>query len=159
MLRALNHPIRRRILGELGDRPASAREVACALGEQVSLVAYHLNQILAQECEVVTLVETVARQGTLEKFYALNPAFWGPSTSSEMVAGSPMVMPVEVDASALEEISEAQRDFRDRIAAVAESSRIRAGDRDRPTHLLVTGVLPLADGQRGYAPAPATSSS
>jgi DNA-binding transcriptional ArsR family regulator len=100
VLRALNHPVRRRILAELGDRPASARELARTLGEEVSLVAYHLNQILAQECGIVTLVETVARNGTLEKFY----------------------------------------------------------DLDRSTHLLLTGILALAEGEPSHQPVSAPSS-
>lgn len=76
VLRALNHPIRRRILRELGPRPASASALARRLGEDVSLISYHLNQVLANECEIVKLIETVARRGTLEKIYALNPEIW-----------------------------------------------------------------------------------
>lgn len=88
VLKALNHPIRRRILRALAERPGSASGLAGAFGEDVSLVAYHLNQVLAQECTVVTLVDTVARAGTLEKVYALNPAIWDAlRTSPELADG------------------------------------------------------------------------
>ncbi len=35
------------------------------------MVSYHLNQVLAKECGIVELVETVPRRGALEKIYRL----------------------------------------------------------------------------------------
>lgn len=95
VLRALNHPIRRRILRELGRRPASASALARSLGEDVSLISYHLSQVLAHECEIVKLIETVARRGTLEKTYALNPEIWDAlQTSPELTEGGYEFLPL-----------------------------------------------------------------
>lgn len=76
VLRAINHPLRRRILRELAERPGSASALAVAFGEDVSLVSYHLTQVLARECQVVQLIDTVARGGTLEKIYGFDPEIW-----------------------------------------------------------------------------------
>lgn len=71
VLRALNHPIRRRILRALVDEKASASALAKKLKLNLGLVSYHLNQVLAKECEVVELVEWVPRRGAVEKIYSL----------------------------------------------------------------------------------------
>lgn len=71
VLRALNHPIRRRILRALVDGSASASGLSKKLKLNLGLVSYHLNQVLAKECEVVELVEAVPRRGAMEKIYGL----------------------------------------------------------------------------------------
>jgi DNA-binding transcriptional ArsR family regulator len=71
ILRALNHPLRRRILRELVDRPASASVLARAFRMDLGIVSYHLNQVLAKQCKVVELVDTVPRRGSVEKIYRL----------------------------------------------------------------------------------------
>lgn len=70
-LRALAHPIRRRVLRTLVDGPGSATTISRALGLNLGVVSYHLNQVLAEECEVVELVESVPRRGAIEKVYRL----------------------------------------------------------------------------------------
>jgi len=86
VLRALNHPLRRRILRQLAERPGSAGTLARYFGEDVSLIAYHLSQVLAQECEVIKLVEKVPRRGTIEKIYAFNPEVWDALRASPELA-------------------------------------------------------------------------
>lgn len=71
ILRALNHPVRRCIIRELVDRPGSATTVSRALKIDLGIVSYHLNKVLARECKVVELVDTVPRRGSVEKFYCL----------------------------------------------------------------------------------------
>ncbi|HET9199041.1 MAG TPA: helix-turn-helix domain-containing protein [Solirubrobacterales bacterium] len=71
MLRALNHPIRRRILRALVDGAGSATTISQKTGMDLSLVSYHLSQVLAKECDIVELVDTVPRRGAVEKFYRL----------------------------------------------------------------------------------------
>lgn len=71
VLRALNHPIRRRILRALLDESKSASGLSKQLGVSLGLISYHLNQVLDRECEVVELVEMVPRRGAMEKFYRL----------------------------------------------------------------------------------------
>lgn len=71
VLRALNHPIRRRILRALVDGTGSATTISQKTGIELSLVSYHLSQVLAKECDIVELVETVPKRGALEKFYRL----------------------------------------------------------------------------------------
>ena len=71
VLRALNHPIRRRILRALVDDSGSATTIAQKTGMDLSVVSYHLSQVLAKECDIVELVDTVPRRGAVEKFYRL----------------------------------------------------------------------------------------
>jgi DNA-binding transcriptional ArsR family regulator len=71
VLRAMNHPIRRRILRALVDGTGSATTISQKTGMDLSLVSYHLSQVLAKECDIVELVDTVPRRGAVEKFYRL----------------------------------------------------------------------------------------
>jgi DNA-binding transcriptional ArsR family regulator len=71
VLHALGHPVRRQILRYLVRRNGSASAISKELDLDLSVVSYHLNQVLARECGVVELVETVERRGALEKIYAL----------------------------------------------------------------------------------------
>jgi DNA-binding transcriptional ArsR family regulator len=71
VLHALGHPVRRQILRSLVRRDGSASAISKELDLDLSVVSYHLNQVLARECEVVELVEAVERRGALEKIYAL----------------------------------------------------------------------------------------
>jgi DNA-binding transcriptional ArsR family regulator len=71
VLHALSHPVRRWILRSLVDEDGSASTISKKLDLNLGVVSYHLNQVLARECEVVELVETIQRRGALEKIYAL----------------------------------------------------------------------------------------
>jgi DNA-binding transcriptional ArsR family regulator len=71
VLRALNHPVRRRILRALVDGAGSATTISQKIGMELSIVSYHLSQVLAKECDIVELVDTVPRRGAVEKFYRL----------------------------------------------------------------------------------------
>jgi DNA-binding transcriptional ArsR family regulator len=71
VLRALNHPVRRRILRVLVEGSGSASTLSRELREDLGVVSYHLNQVLAKECDVVELVESIPRRGAIEKFYRL----------------------------------------------------------------------------------------
>jgi len=71
VLHALGHPVRRQILRSLVRRDGSASAISKELDLDLSIVSYHLNQVLARECGVVELVEAVERRGALEKIYAL----------------------------------------------------------------------------------------
>jgi DNA-binding transcriptional ArsR family regulator len=71
VLRVLNHPVRRGILRELVEGPGSATTLSRQLGEDLGLVSYHLNQVLAKDCEIVELVDSIPRRGAIEKVYRL----------------------------------------------------------------------------------------
>jgi DNA-binding transcriptional ArsR family regulator len=71
LIRALNHPIRRRILTALAHENGSAKSLSRDLREQLTAVSYHLNKVLDRECEVVELVDLVRKGGAWEKVYAL----------------------------------------------------------------------------------------
>jgi len=75
ILSALSHPIRRRILRALVDGPGSASALSRSFGVDVGVVSYHLNRVLAKQCEVVELVESVPRRGSMEKIYRLKGEF------------------------------------------------------------------------------------
>ncbi len=157
VLRALNHPLRRRILRELGSEPASASTLAKTFDEELGAVSYHLNQVLARECGVIELVETVARRGALEKIYGLNQAIWAEvSAVPELGGGGCDWFPVEVDPPTWLEICEARRDFQDRVAAAVAASRERSGrpdadERGRQMRRFIVGVaaFPTAESSEG----------
>jgi DNA-binding transcriptional ArsR family regulator len=71
VLRALGHPVRRRILRSLVDRDGSASTLSKEFRMDLGVVSYHLNQVLAKECGIVELVKVVPRRGAVEKFYGL----------------------------------------------------------------------------------------
>jgi DNA-binding transcriptional ArsR family regulator len=67
LVKALGHPLRQRILHELGDDPASPNELAERLGEPLGNVSYHV-KILA-ECKAIQLDRTAPVRGAVEHFY------------------------------------------------------------------------------------------
>jgi len=92
ILSAFGHPVRRRILLALVDGPASASVLARRFKMDLGIVSYHLTRVLAKQCGVVELVDTVPRRGSIEKFYELKveapldlPAAGEPGTWEEMV--------------------------------------------------------------------------
>jgi DNA-binding transcriptional ArsR family regulator len=72
LLRALGHPLRRGILGALEEGEGSASSLALKLGAPLSNTSYHLNRVLADDCQVVELVDSIPRRGAEEKVYRLN---------------------------------------------------------------------------------------
>lgn len=97
VLRALSHPVRRRILRALLDDRKSATTLSKQLKVSLGLVSYHLVQVLDKECEVVDLVETVPRRGAVEKFYRLKfqALTEGDSISGADAPGAPRDMSLE----------------------------------------------------------------
>jgi DNA-binding transcriptional ArsR family regulator len=97
VLRALNHPVRRRILRALLDGSASASMLSKQLKVKLGLVSYHLSQVLDKECELVDLVEMVPRRGAMEKFYRLRfqALTAGESIPGADVSGGPRNMSLE----------------------------------------------------------------
>jgi DNA-binding transcriptional ArsR family regulator len=71
VLRALNHPVRRRIMRVLVDGAGSATTISQELEMDLGVVSYHLSQVLGRECDIVELVDSVPRRGAIEKFYRL----------------------------------------------------------------------------------------
>ena len=71
VLHALGHPVRRQILRSLVRRDGSASSISKELELDLSVVSYHLNQVLSKECGLVEMVAAVERRGALEKRYAL----------------------------------------------------------------------------------------
>jgi DNA-binding transcriptional ArsR family regulator len=68
LLRALRHPLRRRILREMADGTAvSPRELSNRLRQPLSNVSYHV-RVLA-EGRAITLVGTRPARGSVQHFY------------------------------------------------------------------------------------------
>lgn len=65
--RAIAHPLRRQILGALGEREASPSALAERLGHSVGKVSYHVNRLV--ELGLAELVRTAPRRGATEHFY------------------------------------------------------------------------------------------
>ena len=170
ILRALNHPIRRQILRALADRPGSASSMAGAFERELGLVSYHLNRVLAKECDAVDLIEAVPRRGAIEKVYQLNAELWTDLSVEVKASGKDLEalspgecfleavealdadafaqlegsawdwFPVTVDSKAWKAIQAAKADFDKRV----EEAVVQSGERDKrengATHDVVVGV-------------------
>lgn len=168
VLRALSSPIRRRILRALVDESLSASKLSKMLDLGLGVVSYHLNQVLAKDCEVVELTGSIPRRGAIEKFYGLR--FQALTEADRRGDGGPEGMRrmsieecfiaaaaatdsdefrvlegsgwewflAEVDDEGWEEIRRAGIDFNRRVEAAVERSRKTAGD--GPSDVVVVGV-------------------
>lgn len=65
--RALNHPLRVRILAVLNERPASPKELSDILGEELSNVSYHTRELHKLDCVEVAKREQV--RGAMKTVY------------------------------------------------------------------------------------------
>lgn len=97
VLHALGHPIRRQILRSLVGADGSASSICRELELDLSVVSYHLNQVLAKECGVVEMVKAVERRGALEKIYALRFESLGGGDPFPRAAAAEGVRPMSVE--------------------------------------------------------------
>jgi DNA-binding transcriptional ArsR family regulator len=67
LARALNHPLRVRILAVLNERPASPKELAEILDEELSNVSYHTRELYRLDCIEVAKREQV--RGAMKTTY------------------------------------------------------------------------------------------
>jgi DNA-binding transcriptional ArsR family regulator len=68
LLIALRHPLRRRILREMGDgKTISPRELSDALRQPLGNVSYHVRVL--SDCAAITLVKTEPARGSVRHFY------------------------------------------------------------------------------------------
>jgi DNA-binding transcriptional ArsR family regulator len=65
--RALNHPLRVRILAVLNEHPASPKELSDILGEELSNVSYHTRELHKLDCVEVAKREQV--RGAMKTVY------------------------------------------------------------------------------------------
>jgi DNA-binding transcriptional ArsR family regulator len=170
ILRALNHPIRRWILRTLADHPGSASSLAREIGLELGVVSYHLNRVLAADCDAVELVDSIHRRGSIEKVYRLNGDLWtdlsavaktrrearqalspgecfleaveamDADTFARLEGSAWEWFPLAVDAKAWDEIQAARKAFNDRIEAVVEASRDREQRKGGAVLDVVVGV-------------------
>jgi hypothetical protein len=149
----------------LVDEDGSASTLAKKLQLNLGVASYHLNQVLAKECGLVELIDSVPRRGAIEKVYGLKlrtPTKKGQGQGSGLRMMSSeecfivAVAAMDADAFALlegsawewffarvdskgwSEICEARADFNRRAQAAVEESRARAGGSE--THDIVLGV-------------------
>jgi DNA-binding transcriptional ArsR family regulator len=174
VLRALNHPVRRRILRILVDGTGSASTLSREIKVDLGVVSYHLNQVLAKECEVVELVESIPRRGAIEKFYKLKfqALTEGDPVRKGDARDGPRRMSLEecfivavaaMDANAFEapgsawewflaqvdsegwgEICRASDEFGKRAREAVDGSRARAGDGDSRDVVVGAAIFPAA---------------
>lgn len=72
--KALNHPLRRGILLQFAKAPElAADDIAKAIGESVSNVAYHVKVLREAKPAFLLFARQEAVRGALKKFYTLNP--------------------------------------------------------------------------------------
>jgi DNA-binding transcriptional ArsR family regulator len=67
VVRALGHPLRRRVLSALGESIASPKELAAMLGTSIFDVSYHVRVL--RDLGLIRLVERVKRRGVYEHRY------------------------------------------------------------------------------------------
>jgi DNA-binding transcriptional ArsR family regulator len=69
LLAALRHPVRREMLLRAAeqDEPISPRDLAGQLGMPLSNVSYHARVLV--QCEMLKLVETKPKRGSIQHFY------------------------------------------------------------------------------------------
>jgi DNA-binding transcriptional ArsR family regulator len=92
ILSAFGHPVRRRILRQLAEGPASASVLSRSFKLDLGVVSYHLGQVLGKQLQVVELVDSIPRRGSMEKIYGLKglegplklPAAGKPGSREEM---------------------------------------------------------------------------
>lgn len=68
LVRAVSHPVRVKAFVIMAERPpASSKQIAEELGEDLSNVGYHVRELA--RLEMIELVDTKQRRGAVEKFY------------------------------------------------------------------------------------------
>jgi DNA-binding transcriptional ArsR family regulator len=67
LLRALNHPLRRRILRLMDNETSSPAALAAELGEPLPSVSYHVRVL--DKCDVLQLVRAQPVRGSVEHVY------------------------------------------------------------------------------------------
>lgn len=169
LLYAVNHPLRRQILRDLVKQDGSAKVVAARIGANPTGVSYHLNTVLARQCNVVRLVDAVQRRGGVEKIYAIRERrLWAPELwqglpprvgvglqqfslrefLSHVLAAidqerAPLLewQAVSVDALGWQEITDAADSFRRTVdAAVTRTQSQAPASVGEPTIKVITGV-------------------
>lgn len=71
LVNALSHPIRLEILQLLQGRIASSEEISKEIGQRLGVVSYHAGTLV--RCGCLELVESKARRGGIENFFAITP--------------------------------------------------------------------------------------
>jgi DNA-binding transcriptional ArsR family regulator len=84
VVKALGHPLRRRILAALDGRVASPSELADEFGEQIGNLSYHFKTL--ERLDLIELVETTPRRGAIEHRYRASCVTYVPS---EVLAAMP----------------------------------------------------------------------
>src|SRR3954454_9607897 len=72
LLRALNHPLRVKILRILGEQTASPKMMSRTLRAALNAVSYHVDVLLQTEC--IEEVRREPRRGSDEHFYRAKPS-------------------------------------------------------------------------------------
>ena len=129
ILAALNHPLRIQILESQVRKPASASTLAEAFRMPLSNVSYHLCKVLADDLDLVTVVERHTRRGAQERVFAPKPACFVALLLTRIadVAGgaadagtASLHAPIAVDDEGRREIEAAVDEFARRVKAVED---------------------------------------
>lgn len=68
LAKAFSHPARAHALTVCTQRPASPKEIAAELGEEINKISSHMNELVKLAC--IELVDTKKRRNANEHFYA-----------------------------------------------------------------------------------------
>lgn len=129
ILAALNHPLRIQILEALVRQPASASTLSEAFGMPLSNVSYHLCKVLADDLDLVVVVERHTRRGAQERVFAPRPACFvallltriADAAGGDAEGGAASLhAPIAVDDEGRREIEAAVGEFARRVRAVED---------------------------------------
>jgi DNA-binding transcriptional ArsR family regulator len=145
ILHALNHPIRRQIIGALAEEAGSATTLSRRFKIELGVLSYHLNQVLAQECDLLELVEVVPKRGAVEKFYRLKSDVFptvemADAGLKELADGACDWFSVKVDPDGRREIDQARAEFGERVATAVDRTHARSGGEGEGLVVSVTAI-------------------
>lgn len=132
LLKALEHPVRAQVLAALGDRTASATDIADAIGVPIAKVRYHLRALA--KLGLITSKEAENRRGVREYYWAADTP---QLVEDEQQADLTPEQDRQISLYVLRLI------FGDATAAVRDDTLVR-----RPDHFLVR-FRPMVD-ERGW---------
>jgi DNA-binding transcriptional ArsR family regulator len=123
VVKALAHPLRVEILRILDEGRASPIELSRRLQSPLGVVSYHVRVL--SDLGLIRLVKRTARRGAIEHHYAAVPGL-----------GLSVLTP-SLDDDGRDELAEAMKEFRERVAAIEGEAAGRNGGDTAPTATVV----------------------
>lgn len=145
VLKALNHPVRRKVIGMLDAGVASPKEIAQQLGITVPAVSYHFGVL--RKLGLIKVVRETPRRGAVERHYQVVKRAISARQVVDYVLESDQIKPrgwaakvIELDSAGKDAIEVAMQRLWKDIDKVESQVKKRAG-RGAPTSRLAVGTF------------------